>query len=207
MPLTSSILVILKPEIAIVKYNGCMAKLLKIAQLGHPVLRQKAKVVTSEEIQTDEFQDLIESMFATLVDADGVGLAAPQVHENKCLFIVRIQPDKPEEDKEPAEPMPEIRQVFINPEITNRSGEVATDWEGCLSFFKLRGLVPRPKSITVKALNRDGKEFEIKTSDFHARVVQHEFDHLEGVLYPDRMEDLSSLTYLENWHRQKEMIG
>lgn len=187
-----------------VRIKTAMA-VLKIAQLGHPILRQKAKWVSPEEIQSEAFQRLIEDMFTTLIDADGVGLAAPQVHEGKRLFVIRLHPERLEEAEGVA--LPELRQVFINPEIVERSSKVVTDWEGCLSFYQLRGLVPRPEKIKVKALNHRGEEFEIEASGLQARVIQHEYDHLEGILYLDQMEDLSSLTYLENWHRQREPEG
>lgn len=179
--------------------------LLKIARLGHPVLRQKAEPMDSDEIKTDEFQKLVESMFATLQDShrpgwSSVGLSGNQVHTPKRVFVL----DFMIKDQEKGDGQ-RIRQVFINPEILESSEETERDFESCLSLPDISGIVERPQKIKVKALNRSGEEFELTARDFYGRVIQHEIDHLDGVLFIDRMEDMQSLTFSENLHEQHQI--
>jgi peptide deformylase len=170
--------------------------ILKIARMGNPVLRKKGREVSKEEIKTKEFQKFIDDMVETLHEYGGVGLAAPQVHESVQVMIIELQPV---EARPELEPFP--LTFFINPKYTYMSDETEEDWEGCLSVPDMRGRVKRSKNIKVKALDRDGKEFELEASDFKARVIQHEGDHLIGKLYIDRMEDLKSLTFLDEYAR------
>ena len=176
--------------------------LLKIAQLGHPVLREKAKSVTPEEIQTGKFQEFIDSMFATLKASNrpgwnSVGLSGNQVYTLKRVFILDFVVE--DEKKDNAQ---RVKQVFINPEILETSEETGRDFESCLSLMDISGIVERPQKIKVKALNRNGEEFELEACDFYARLILHETDHLNGVLFVDRMEDMRSLTFTENLHEQ-----
>ena len=168
--------------------------LLKIAQLGHPVLREKARPLTMEEVKTAETQTLIDDMVETMRDANGAGIAAPQVHSSLRICVVELRagsryPDVP--------PIP--LHIFINPQIIERSDEMLEDWEGCLSISGLRGIVPRHRTIKVEALDREGHLFSIAVEGRFARFLQHEIDHLDGTLYIDRMPNLRTLTGLDEY--------
>ena len=135
-------------------------------------------------------------MVETMREYDGVGLAADQVHESKQLAVLEVaeNPRYPEKPKVPL-------TVLINPKVTPLTEEMEDDWEGCLSIPDMRGKVPRYKSVRVQALYRSGKELSFIANDFHARVIQHEWDHLNGKVYLDRMPDLSTLTFLTEFAR------
>lgn len=163
--------------------------ILKIARMGHPVLLQQAAEVT--EPASLETARLIRDMAETLRDAGGVGLAAPQVHVPLRLFLYLI----PESRAEGGEAVP--MTAVINPAITPLGPEKELGWEGCLSIPDLRAAVPRYKRIRLAALDAAGEPFEQDISGFHARVVQHEFDHLNGILYPMRMSDFRYFGYTE----------
>ena len=159
-----------------------------IVRLGHPALRTPARPVELVRVAGPEIQTLIDDMIATMHDAHGVGLAAPQVAEGVQLFVYQ------------AAGPPEIPlHVVINPMIAPASSELIYDWEGCLSIPDLRGLVPRHPAVRVRGLDREGRPLDYVASGFEARIVQHEFDHLNGVVFLDRMRDLHSLSYLEEW--------
>lgn len=166
--------------------------ILKVARMGHPVLRTKARTVDKLEIKNPTTQDFIDSMVDTMFEYTGVGLAAPQVHESLRVFVATLDADGQGEDD---------AVVFINPEITVVGDQTVEGWEGCLSIPDVRGRVPRAQHIRVTALDRNAKRFELDLKDFPARVVQHETDHLDGVLFFDRMKSLESLTYLEEYSR------
>lgn len=170
--------------------------ILKVARLGHPILRQVASKVSQESIRSPAFATLIENMVQTMMEYDGVGLAAVQVHEAMQLAVLEVA-DSPRYPQKPKVPL----AVLLNPNIAPLSDEVEEDWEGCLSIPELRGRVPRYKTIRVQALDRTGKELDFVASDFHARVIQHEWDHLHGKVFLDRMTDLSTLTYLKEFAR------
>jgi peptide deformylase len=172
--------------------------ILKVVRLGHPVLRKLAQNVPLEHITSSENQRLIDDMVETMKEHDGVGLAAVQVHESKQIAVLEVA-DNPRYPQKPKVPL----SVLINPNITPLSDEMEEDWEGCLSIIELRGLVPRYKIIRVLARARDGMELDFVASGFHARVIQHEWDHLQGKVYLDRMRDLSSLTYLQEYSRYR----
>lgn len=176
--------------------------ILKIARLGHPVLRQVAGPYTRDEILTPATQQLVEDMLDTMEDADGAGLAAPQVHVSRRLMIygVETNPRYPDADAVPL-------TVLFNPEWEALTDEKGEDWEGCLSLPGLRGKVRRVNHIRVKALDRQGEAVEFEAQGFHARVFQHEADHLDGVVFVDRMEDMSSLHYLKEWYRYALGVG
>jgi len=158
-----------------------MPHLLQIAQLGHPVLRKVAEPVLAID---DDIQALIEDLFATSAEANGAGIAAPQVYVSLRVFILSIKPSP----RYPHAPDMEAVAV-INPEILSVSDETEKDWEGCLSVPGIRGKVPRPKQIKVRYQTREGTSVERDFSGFAARVFLHEFDHLQGLTWLDHVED------------------
>lgn len=164
--------------------------ILKVSRMGHPVLRQKARSVERPQIKDPRFQKFIDDMIDTMHEYSGVGLAGPQVHEGLRIFVAML------DDGDDAE-----ASVLINPVITPADSTVVEGWEGCLSIPDIRGRVPRARKIVVKALDRQGRMVEIEAEDFPARVIQHETDHLDGVLFLDRMQALTSLTYLDEYSR------
>jgi peptide deformylase len=166
--------------------------ILKVARMGHPVLRQITRAVDKHEIRSPEFQKLIDDMIETMEEYSGIGLAAPQVHETRRVFVAVLDPEG-HGDGEPI--------ALINPEITAISKDLIEGWEGCLSIPDIRGRVPRSPHIKVSALNREGKRIEIEAHDFPARVIQHETDHLDGILFFDRMRSFESLTFLDEYSR------
>ena len=166
--------------------------ILKVARMGHPVLRVPAKPIDPSEITSPRIQQLIDNMFETMNEYNGVGLAAPQVHEGVRLFVAVLD-DDPDSESDAT--------VIINPDIIPNAPDKRDGWEGCLSIPDIRGMVPRFTDITVLALDRHGKKIELKLKDFSARVAQHETDHLDGVLFFDRMTSMQSLTYLEEYSK------
>jgi peptide deformylase len=176
-------------------YETAMA-ILKVARLGNPVLRKIAAPLTPREIQSPSFQKFIDDMIETMKEYDGVGLAADQVHESKQIAVLEVA-ENPRYPDKPNVPL----TVLINPKISPLTDEMEEDWEGCLSIPDIRGRVPRHKSIQVQARNREGKPLEFIAVDFHARVIQHEWDHLNGKVYLDRMRDFSTLTFLTEFAR------
>ena len=170
--------------------------ILKVARMGHPVLRAKARAIEASEIRTPALQQLIDDMFETMAEYQGVGLAAPQVHKSVRLFVAGFA------DADEDEGVAEVPQMaLINPEITVVGGDIQEDWEGCLSIPDVRGRVPRAREIKVRALDRKGARIELSAHDFPARVIQHETDHLDGVLFFDRMKSFQSLTFLDEFGR------
>jgi peptide deformylase len=157
---------------------------LAIAQLGQPVLWQPADDVPAEEIAGAEFQHFLSDMRETLLGQPGVGLAAPQVFSSRRVFLAAVLPPIPMEGVE--KPKNEI-EVFINPRITEVSSENHAAWEGCLSFPELIVLVERPTAVRVEYLNAQGQAKIMEAAGFAARVIQHEFDHIEGILTLDRI--------------------
>ena len=179
--------------------------ILKVARMGHPVLRAKARAVEPAEIVSPGFQALIDDLFATMREYQGIGLAAPQVHESVRLFVAGLRTSKLTGTLSDDDEMPFI--ALINPVITPVippgavSPDTDTDWEGCLSIPDIRGLVERPRSISVRAFNRQGRKIELEASGLPARVIQHETDHLDGILFFDRMKSLDTLTFLDEYSR------
>jgi peptide deformylase len=167
--------------------------ILKVARIGHPALRAAAKPVPTQLLRDPLFQKLIDDMGATLYEYDGVGLAAPQIHEGLRLAVIHVPPS---DDRAEAE-VPFT--VLINPVITPIGEETEDGWEGCLSIPDLRGIVPRLKSLRLEALDREGRPYSLEAHGFLARVVQHECDHLDGRVYLDRMADLRSLTFIKEF--------
>lgn len=174
--------------------------ILKVAQMGHPVLRAKARALHPSEIRTPAIQQLIDDMFDTMAEYRGIGLAAPQVHKSLRIFVAGFPADPDvKEDEQDEDDVPQM--ALINPEITIVGREIVEDWEGCLSIPDIRGRVPRARRITVTAYNRHGKKIEVAASGYTARVIQHETDHLDGILFFDRMKSFETLTYLEEFQR------
>ena len=166
--------------------------ILKVARMWHPVLRERARPVAKSDLRDPLMQKLIDDMIDTMHEYHGVGLAAPQVHEGLRLFVALLEDD----------PGPKSEAtVIINPEILPSGSTKEEGWEGCLSIPDIRGMVPRFTEITVSALDRNGKSIELRVKNFPARVVQHETDHLDGVLFFDRMTSMQSLTYLDEYSR------
>jgi peptide deformylase len=170
--------------------------ILKVARLGHPVLRKITAPLSLAEIQSPTLQKLVDDMIETMKEYDGVGLAADQVHESKQVAVLEVAENRRYPNK-PNVPL----TVLINPKISNLTEELEEDWEGCLSIPDLRGRVPRYKTIRVQAWDRDGNPLEFIATEFHARVIQHEWDHLQGKVYLDRMRDFSKLTFLTEFAR------
>jgi peptide deformylase len=169
--------------------------ILKVARMGHPVLRQRARPLERSSLRDPFVQKLIDDMFDTMHEYNGVGLAAPQVHEDLRIFVGLLDAE-PGDDSEPI--------AIINPEITPLGDEKVDGREGCLSIPEIYGMVPRFVSITVKGLDRDGKPIELELKDFPARVAQHETDHLDGILFLDRMTSMQSLSYSIEYSRYHE---
>ena len=155
----------------------------KVIKMGHPLLLQTAKNV--EHFNTAELHNLLIDMKDTMSDLNGAGLAAPQIAVSLRIVIFGVNANTRYPD---AEPVPET--ILINPEISILDEEKEPDWEGCLSIPHMRGLVPRYKSIKYHGYDENGVIIERVASGFHARVVQHEVDHLDGILYPQRIEDM-----------------
>ena len=165
--------------------------ILKVARMGHPVLRKRARPLDPGEIGTPRIQQLIDDLFETMHDSRGIGLAGPQVHESIRLFVAGAD--------DPDGGMPPV--VVINPEVTPVGPKVDEDWEGCLSIPDIRGRVPRADRIRLRALDRRGRRIALTADGFPARVIQHETDHLDGVLFFDRMTSFESITFLEEYSR------
>ena len=158
--------------------------ILKIARMGHPVLLRKCSPVADPGAA--EIRRLVADMMETMEDAPGVGLAAPQVYQSLRLFVFRVPSGRQTQDPDD---MPIGNSVLINPEVELLGEERALGWEGCLSIPDLRAAVPRATRVRYRGVDCDGNVIERQVTGFHARVVQHEYDHLEGILYPMRMTD------------------
>ncbi len=170
--------------------------ILKIARMGHPVLRGVAEPVADPA--APEIRQLVADMVETLEDIGGAGLAAPQVHVPLRLVIFTVP-----EARVTGQPLDQSQalQVLINPVIEPLGPEKELGWEGCLSVPGLRGAVPRFARIRYRGLDHEGGVVDRSVEGFHARVVQHECDHLDGVLYPQRMEDMRLFSFSEEWQR------
>src|ERR1700716_3680186 len=165
--------------------------------LGNPVLRQKAKPVPLHDVGTENFQTLITQMFFTMRKVGGVGLAAPQIGKPIQLAVIEVKKTPTRPKIVPLEPT-----VIINPRILTHSRELLNDWEGCLSFPNARGLVPRYRTIQVSYLDRFGDKQVKIFQGFQARVFQHEIDHLDGLVYLDKMIDMRSLMVVEEFKKR-----
>jgi peptide deformylase len=170
--------------------------LLNVLRLGHPVLRRRSDEIPPGDIGLDSMQHFIDDLADTMRDYDGVGLAAPQVGEPVRMVVI-------ESHSNPRYPgSPEIPfTVLINPVVSPLTELKVEGWEGCLSVPGLRGMVPRFEEIAVEALDRQGQPLKFTTKGFLSVVIQHETDHLEGIVYLDRMEDFGTLTYLDEFQK------
>ena len=173
--------------------------ILKVSRLGHPVLRTAAQPIDPATIATPAVQRLIDDMFDTMREYSGVGLAAPQVHESVRIFVAGIRPRPIGSEVNEDEDMPLM--ALVNPEVTLVGPAADLGWEGCLSIPDIRGRVPRAPIVKVKAFDRTGQPVTFTAKGFPARVIQHEFDHLDGILFFDRMKTFESLSYLEEYDR------
>lgn len=172
--------------------------ILKVARMGHPVLRKVAEPVDPKELKTPEFKQLIKDMVETMFEYDGRGLAAPQIHVSKQILVM-IWDFTPGEE-------PNLL-VLVNPKLTPLTETTSEYWEGCLSVPGLRGKVARPNKIRVQAMTNTGETVDFVAEGFAATVVQHEVDHLLGVLYVDRVKDKAGLAFnveYERYHASNE---
>ncbi len=163
--------------------------ILKIARMGHPILRRRAEDVADPA--APEIRALADDMLQTLLDAPGTGLAAPQVHAPLRMVIFRLPLTEAESAADEEAPL----TVLINPTVEPLSDQMEEAWEGCLSLPGLRGLVPRHRQIRYRGVDLAGAPIDRTVEGFNARVVQHECDHLDGILYPQRMADLTGLIF------------
>ncbi len=170
--------------------------ILKVARLGFPSVRSIARPVSPEQITTHDFQKLLDDMVETMHEYNGVGLAAPQVHLDIQAAVLEVE-NHPRYPDMPSVPL----TYLINPVVTVLEQDKIEEWEGCLSIPELRGLVPRVRKVQVKALGRNAEPLDFVAEDFHARVIQHETDHLKGEVYLDRMTDMRTLAFLDEWQR------
>lgn len=171
-----------------------MKHVLKVARMGNPVLREIAKPVDPARIPTPEFQDFVDSMLLTMREYEGIGLAAPQVHVSERVVVFSENAGLEDPDGAPL-------TALINPEVTPTTDDTRAIWEGCLSVPGLRGRVTRPAAIRVTGLDRRGRKIDLELEDFDAVVTQHEFDHLDGVLYVDKVDDPKLLVFEEEFER------
>ena len=167
--------------------------ILKVAQMGHPVLRQVAAPVSKEEMSDKAFLAFCQDLYETMIEYQGVGIAAPQVHVSKRVVLAHLSDERGPE-------------YLINPEIEVLDGPTTHTWEGCLSIEGMRGRVERPARIRLRALGVDGAEKNYELEGFPAVVAQHECDHLDGILYVDRADPLS-LAFLREYELYGPLVG
>jgi peptide deformylase len=170
--------------------------ILKVARLGHPVLRQVAQPVAVADIPTPEFQRLIDDMVETMREYDGAGLAANQVHVLRQVAVIEVAAN-PRYPDAPQIPL----TVLVNPVVTPLTEETEDGWEGCLSVPDMRGVVSRLTAVRLQCHDREGRPVDLVAKDFFARVIQHETDHLNGIVYVDRMRDLRTLSHIAEWNK------
>ncbi len=177
--------------------NDSALETLEIIRMGHPVLREIADPVPSSALGTPALREFGQALIRTMMSAQGVGLAAPQVAKGwRCFAYYVPVDDEGSDDVSVFEP-----KVLINPQLKPIGSIMEIGWEGCLSIPAIRGEVPRHFSLEVTALDVDGNTLHFQADEFHARVLQHEYDHLDGVLFLDRMESMDSLAFEEEWVR------
>lgn len=169
----------------------------KIARMGNPVLRQKARALSKEEILSPATRQLVSDMLETLHDVGGIGLAAPQVHESVQLALIEFQADNSRYPDMGDQPL----LVLFNPKISILDETPQQFWEGCLSVPDLRGLVARPRKIRVEYMNENAEPKAIEAEGFLATVFQHELDHLDGKLYIDKLVSTEKLVFLEEFRK------
>jgi peptide deformylase len=171
------------------------AQPLEVAKMGNPILRLKAEEISPEQLSDPAMLELVEAMVATMEAEGGIGIAAPQVSRSIQLAVIEIPAESPRyPESEPFE-----LEVFVNPTITVLDETEHEFWEGCLSVPDLRALVPRPREVRVDYLGLDGKPRSISAEGFLATVLQHELDHLEGVLFVDRVRDTTTFATIDEY--------
>jgi peptide deformylase len=170
----------------------------EVLRMGHPVLREKAKPI--EQTGTPELRQLIADMKETMAAKNGAGLAAPQigVSQRVVIFGVDKNPRYPDAEEVPF-------TVLVNPKLTMLTRDVESDWEGCLSVPGMRGVVPRYTKLRYTGTDEEGNPIDRVAEGFHARVVQHECDHLDGILYPQRMQDMSTFGFTKELFPDEEI--
>ena len=166
--------------------------ILKVAHLGHPVLRETAKPVSKQRLKSAEFQKFCDDLLESMYELDGAGLAAPQVHVSERVVVFEL-----DEEEGPL--------FLVNPVVTPLTEEKVGGYEGCLSVPNMRGRVDRFTAVRVTCLDRNGKALTFEAQGWAARVVQHECDHLDGVLYVDRA-DPRSLAFLPEYKRYGPLV-
>ena len=164
--------------------------ILKVARMGHPVLRGKAREIAPEGFGSPELAGFIDDLIETMQEYAGVGLAAPQVHYGLRVFVMQTDPDDEA-----------TLRVVVNPKLTPLGNEDWEDWEGCLSIPDIHGRVPRNDRVRLEAQDHEGNVYAEELEGFAARVCQHEYDHLDGLLFIDRMRDFSTLCFGEEYRR------
>lgn len=170
--------------------------ILKVARMGHPILRQPARAIADNQIHSDKIQTLIDNLIETMRDYDGAGLAAPQVHESLRVVVFEVV-NNPRYPDIPDIPL----TVAINPQIEPLTSEQLGMWEGCLSVPDIRGYVERPAEVMFSARDRDGQPYTQHLVGFPAVVVQHECDHLDGQLFIDRVQDTTQLAFRKEYQK------
>ena len=170
--------------------------LLKVARLGHPILRQIAEPVSPEELASASMQGFIDDLIATMREYNGAGLAAPQVHVSKRIVLIEVD-QNPRYPEFPTIPL----TALVNPEITFLGDGEIKVWEGCLSVPGIRGLVPRHNHIQVKALDRHGNSMNFEAEGIFAAICQHECDHIDGRLFVDNVQDTTTFSFLDEFAR------
>ncbi len=170
-------------------------EVLKVAQLGNKILRFKAQPINN--VLDKNLQQLIDNLIATVIETNGVGIAAPQVSISDRLFIVASRPNLRYPDAPKMEPT-----AMIDPRLISHSEDIVKGWEGCLSVPGIRGLVPRYRVIEVEYTNREGQLQRQELKDFVARIFQHEYDHLEGMVFLDRVESTKDLMTEDEYYQQ-----
>ena len=183
--------------------------ILRVAKMGHPCLRRQAMEISHEDIGSPRVQRLIDDMVDTMVDYQGIGLAAPQVFQSLRLIVVGDPDHEPVEEsafgnqdgpeEEVCDSIP--LTIVVNPQVTGHSADLVENWEGCLSIPDMHGLVPRFREIGISGFDRHGNPLQVQQADVFSRVLQHELDHLDGILYLDRMTDLTSLCFAVEYNR------
>lgn len=173
--------------------DGATAPILEVVRLGHPVLREVAEPVPEEWFASGRLQRLAHDLIQTMLAEDGVGLAAPQVAQGLRLFAYWLPATDDTDELTPT--------VLVNPEIRAIGDDLVEGWEGCLSIPGLRGLVPRFPRLKVRARDVEGRPVSFTADGFHARVIQHEHDHLDGIVFLDRMRSVRSLAFEPEWER------
>ncbi len=173
-----------------------MKNILPVIKMGHPNLRKTAQPISTDQIQTPEYQQLIDNLITTMRAEDGAGIAAPQVDVLARIFVMEVD-NNPRYPDKPSFPL----LVAINPEIKPIGEEQLDSWEGCLSIPNIRGNLKRWAQVKITGYDRFGNFFEKELSDFASVVAQHELDHLNGVLFIDRMTDMKTLCFREEFER------